>query len=134
MSSKLTKRGKLPKEEEKGNEQKGQDLKDETKVTRDKDCDRNEVPEYFARSRDSFLDDDQEETITRLKEQIKEYEKQIIMAEKTMKDKDSDKIETIKKITAILPTSPGPNLMRPRTPRAQDVAYQAIIEATNKEK
>ncbi len=72
MSSKLTKRGKLPKEEENGNEQKGQDLKDETKVTLDKDSDRNEVPEYFAQSRDSFLYADQEETITRLKEQIKE--------------------------------------------------------------
>ena len=70
MSSKLTKRVKLPKEEENGNEQKGQDPKDETKVTSDKDSERNEVPEYFARSRDSFLYDDQEETNTRLKEQI----------------------------------------------------------------
>ncbi len=55
MSSKLTKRVKLPKEEENGNEQKGQDPKDESKVTPDKECDRNEVPEYFARSRDSFV-------------------------------------------------------------------------------
>jgi hypothetical protein len=33
MSSKLTKRVKLPKEEENGNEPKGQDPKDESKVT-----------------------------------------------------------------------------------------------------
>jgi hypothetical protein len=134
MSSKLTKRVKLPKEEGNGNEQTGQDPKDETKVTPDKDSEKNEVPEYFARSRDSFLFEDQEETIMRLKEQIQDYEKQILLAEKTIKEKDNDKIETIKKITEILPASPGPNLMRPRTPRAQDVAYQAIVDATNKEK
>ena len=122
MASKLTKRVKLPKEEENGNEQKGQDPKDETKVTPDRENERNEVPEYFARSRDSFLYEDQEETITRLKEQIQEYEKQILIAEQTIKEKDNDKIETIKKITKILPASPGPNLMRPRTPRAQNVA------------
>ncbi len=69
-----------------------------------------------------------------MKERIQEYEKQILLAEETIKEKDNEKIETIKKITEILPTSPGPNLMSPRTPRAQDVAYQAIIEATNKEK
>ena len=72
MASKLTKRVKLPKEEENGNEQKGQDPKDETKVTPDRENERNKVPEYFARSRDSFLYEDQEETITRLKEQIQE--------------------------------------------------------------
>jgi hypothetical protein len=119
MSSKLTKRVKLPKEEENGNEQKGQDPKDETKVTPDKVSERDDVPEYFARSRDSFLYEDQEKTITRLKEQIQEYEKQILLAEKTIKEKDNDKIETIKKIKKILPASPGPNLILPRTPRAQ---------------
>ena len=85
MASKLTKRVKLPKEEGNGNEQTGQDPKDETKVTPDRENERNEVPEYFARSRDSFLYEDQEETITRLKEQIQEYEKQILLAEQTIK-------------------------------------------------
>ena len=38
------------------------------------------------------------------------------------------------RITEALPSTPGPNLMRPKTPRAQDIAYKAIIEATEKGK
>ncbi len=50
------------------------------------------------------------------------------------KEREDDKIEAIKRITEGLPISPGPNLMRPRTPRAQDMAYQAILEAAEKER
>ena len=56
------------------------------------------------------------------------------MAKETIKEQENEKIETLKKITEALPTTPGPNMMRPKTPRAQDVAYQAILEATKKEK
>jgi hypothetical protein len=69
-----------------------------------------------------------------MQEKIDEYERQMLIAKETIKEHENDKMETMKKITDALPTTPGPNMMRPKTPRAQDIAYQAILEATEKEK
>jgi hypothetical protein len=134
MNKQLAKKVKLPKEESNGNENKGRDPKEESSSTPDREEDKTDVPEYFARSRESFLFDEREETISRMQEKIDEYERQILMAKEIIKEQENDKIETIKKITAALPTSPGPNMMRPKTPIAQDLAYQAILEATEKKK
>jgi hypothetical protein len=56
---------------------------------------RTEIPEYFARSKESFIYDEREETISRTQERIDEYEKQIQMAKETIKEKEDDKIEAI---------------------------------------
>ncbi len=69
-----------------------------------------------------------------MQEKIDEYEKQIRIAKETIKEREDEKIESIKRITESLPISPGPNLMRPRVPRAQDLAYQAILEASEKKR
>ena len=74
------------------------------------------------------------ETIWKMQEKIDEYERQILRAKETLKEREDDKIDTIKRITEALPSTPGPNLMRPKTPRAQDIAYKAIIAATEKGK
>jgi hypothetical protein len=134
MSNKLTRKVKLPKEESSDNENKGRDPKDEPSSTPDRDEDKAEIPELFARSNERFFYDEKEETIWRMHEKIDEYEKQIQRAKETIKEQEDDKIETIKKITEALPSTPGPNLMRPKTPRAQDIAFKAILEATEKEK
>ncbi len=53
------------------------------------------------------------------------------MAREAIKEQGDDKIETIKKITEGLSIiSPGPNMMKPKTPRAQDIAF---IEAAEEE-
>jgi hypothetical protein len=132
--SKTTKKFTLPKEESNGITNKGRDPKDESSSTPDKEEERADIPEFFARSKDSFYYDEKEETIIRMQEKIDEYERQMLIAKEIIKEQENDKIKTIKKITEAFPTTPGPNLMRPKTPRAQDVAYQAIIEATEKEK
>jgi hypothetical protein len=134
MSSKLTKRVKLPEKESNGNKSKGRDPKDKTSSTPDRVEERTDIPEFFARSKESFIYDEKEETVSRMQERIDEYKKQIQMAKETIKEREDDKIEAIKRITEGLPISPGPNLMRPRTPRAQDMAYQAILEAAEKER
>ena len=137
MNSKQTKKVKLPEEEINGNKNKGRDPKEESSSTPDTEEERTHVPEYFARSKESFFYDEKEETIFRMQEKIDEYERQMLIAKQIIKEQENDKndkFETIKRITEALPTTPGPNLMRPKTPRAQDVAYQAIIEATEKEK
>ena len=134
MSGKQIKKVKLPEEESNGNKNKGQDPKDESSSTPDREEERTHVPEYFARPKESFFYDEKEETIFRMQEKIDEYERQILMAKETIREQENDKIETLKKITEALPTTPGPNMMRPKTPRAQNVAYQAILEATQKEK
>ena len=133
MSNKLTKRVKLPEEESNGNKSKGRDPKDESSSTPERVEDRTDIPEFFARSKESFIYDEKEETISRMQEKIDEYEKQIQIAKETIKEREEDKIEAIKRITESIPISPGPNMMRPRTPRAQDMAYQAIIEAAERE-
>jgi hypothetical protein len=132
--SKLTKKVKLPKEESNDNENKGRENKDESSSTPDREEDRTDIPELFARSNERFFYDEKEETIWKMQEKIDEYERQIQRAKETLKEQEDDKIETIKRITEALPSTPGPNLMRPKTPRAQDIAYKAIIEATEKEK
>jgi len=132
--SKTAKKVTLPKEENNGIANKGQDPKDESSSTPDKEEERTEIPEFFARSKESFFYDEKEETIIRMQEKIDEYERQMLIANETIKEQENDKIETIKRITETLPATPGPNMMRPRTPRAQDIAYKAIIEATAREK
>jgi hypothetical protein len=137
MNSKQTKKVKLPEEEINGNKNKGRDPKEESSSTPDTEEERTHVPEYFARAKENFFYDEKEETIVRMQEKIDEYERQMLIAKQIIKEQENDKndkFETIKRITEALPTTPGPNLMRPKTPRAQDVAYQAIIEATEKEK
>jgi hypothetical protein len=134
MNKQLAKKVKLPKEESNGNENKGRDPKEESSSTLDREEEKTDVPEYFARSRESILFDDREDTILRMQEKIDEYERQILIAKETIQEQENDNIETIKKITEALPTTPGLNMMRPKTPRAQDIAYQAILEATEKEK
>jgi hypothetical protein len=134
MNKQLAKKVKLQKEESNGNENKGRDPKEESSSTPDREEEKTDVPEYFARSRESLLFDDGEETILRMQEKIDEYERQILIAKETIQEEENDKIETIKKITEALPTTPGPNMMRPKTPRAQDIAYKAILEATEKGK
>ena len=74
MSNKLTKRVKLPEEESNGNKSKGRDPKDESSSTPERVEERTEVPEYFARSKESFIYDVREETISRMQEKIDEYE------------------------------------------------------------
>jgi hypothetical protein len=80
MSSKLTKRVKIPEEESNSNKNKGRDPKDETSSTPERVEDRTEIPEFFARSKESFIYDEKEETIFRMQENIDEYEKQIQIA------------------------------------------------------
>ncbi len=132
--SKIKKKVTLPKEENNGIANKGRDPKDESSSTPDNEKETTDIPEFFARSKESFFYDEKEETITRMQEKVDEYERQMLIAKEIIREQEQDKIETIKKITEALPTTPGPNLMRPKTPRAQDVAYQAIIEATEKRK
>ena len=132
--SKTAKKVTLPKEDNNGVTNKGQDPKYESSSTPDKEEERTEIPEFFARSKESFFYDEKEETIIRMQEKIDEYERQMLIANETIKEQENDKIETIKRITETLPATPGPNMMRPRTPRAQDIAYKAIIEATAREK
>jgi hypothetical protein len=134
MSNKLTKRVKLPEEESNGNKSKGRDPKDESSSTPERVKERTDIPEFFARSKESFIYDEKEETILRMQEEIDEYEKQIQIAKETIKEREDEKIKSIKRITESLPISPGPNLMRPRTPRVQAIAYQAILEAAEKER
>ena len=134
MATKLIKKVKLPKEESSDNENKGRDPKDEPSSTPDREEDRTDIPELFARSNERFFYDEKEETIWKMQEKIDEYERQIQRAKETLKEQEDDKIDTIKRITEALPSTPGPNLMRPKTPRAQDIAYKAIIEATEKGK
>jgi hypothetical protein len=81
------------------------------------------------RSKEIFFYDEKEETMLRMQKKIDEYERQMLIAKETIKEQENNKIETIKKITKALPTTPGHNMMRPKTPRAQ-----AIVEATEKEK
>jgi hypothetical protein len=109
--------------------------KDEPSSTPDRKEDKAEIPELFGRSNERFFYDEKEETIWRMQEKIDEYERQIQRAkEETIKEQEDDKIETIKKFTEALPSTPGPNLMRPKAPRAQDIACKAILEATEKER
>jgi hypothetical protein len=77
MSNKLTKRVKLLEEESNGNKSKGRDPKDESSSTPERVEERTEIPEFFARSKESFIYDEREETISRWQERIDEYEKQI---------------------------------------------------------
>jgi hypothetical protein len=137
MSNKLTKRVKLPEEESNCDKNKGRDPKDESSSTPERVEERKKEPISLNSSHDPekvSIYDEKEETISRMQEKIDEYEKQIQIAKETIKEREDDKIETIKRITEGLPISPGPNLMRPRTPRAQDMAYQAILEAAEKER
>ncbi len=109
----------LPKEESIDNENKGRDPKDEPSSTPDREG-KTEVPELFAKSNEHyFYEDEKAETIWIMQEKINEYERQIQRAKETLKEQEDDKIETIKRITEALPSTPGPNLMRPKTPRAQ---------------
>jgi hypothetical protein len=114
MSSKLTKRVKLPEEESNGNKSKGKDHKDETSSTPERVEERTKIPEFFARSKESFNYYEKEETIFRMQEKIDEYEKHIQIAKETIKEQEDDKIEAIKKITESLPRTPGQNLMKQR--------------------
>jgi hypothetical protein len=93
MSSKLTKRVKLPEEESNGNKIKGRDPKDETSSTPERVEERTEIPEFFARSKEIFIYDEREETISRMQERIDEYERQIQMAKETIKEREDDRIE-----------------------------------------
>jgi hypothetical protein len=119
MSSKLTKRVKLPEEESNGNKSKGRDPKEESSSTPEIVEERTDIPEFFARSKESFIYDEKEETISRMQEKIDEYEKQMQIAKETIKEQEEDKIEAIKRITESLHISPGPNMMRPKTPRCE---------------
>ena len=104
--SKTAKKVTLPKEENNGMANKEQDPKDESSSTSDKDEERTDIPEFFARSKESFFYDEKEETIIRMQEKIDEYERQMLIAKETMKEQENDKIETIKRITEALPTTP----------------------------
>ena len=55
MNSKQTKKVKLPEEESNGRKNKGQDPKDETSSTPDREEEITHVPEYFARPKESFF-------------------------------------------------------------------------------
>jgi hypothetical protein len=112
MSSKLTRKVKLPKEESSDNENKGRDPKDEPSSTPDREEDKAEIPELFARSNERFFYDEKEETIWRMQEKIDEYERQIQRAKETIKEQEDDKIATIKKITEALPR-PGEEIFDP---------------------
>ncbi len=98
MSKQLTKKVKLPQEENNGKENKGRDPKDESSSTPDREEERTDVPECFARSKEIFFYDEKEETILRMQEKIDEDERQMLIAKETIKEQENDKIETIKKI------------------------------------
>jgi hypothetical protein len=110
MSGKQIKKVKLPEEEINGNKTKGRDPKEESSSTSDTEEERTHVPEYFARSKESFFYDEKEETIVRMQEKIDEYERQMLIAKQIIKEQENDKndkFETIKRITEALPTTPG---------------------------
>ena len=91
MNKQLAKKVKLPKEENNGNENKGPDPKDESSSTPDREGERTEVPEYFARPKESFSYDEKEETIFRMQEKIDEYERQMLIAKQIIKEQENDK-------------------------------------------
>jgi hypothetical protein len=72
MSKQLAKKVKLPKEENNGNKNKGPDPKDESSSTPDREGERTDVPEYFARPKESFFYDEKEETIFRMQQEKKQ--------------------------------------------------------------
>ena len=104
--NKTTKKVTLPKEENNGIANKGRDPRDESSSTPDNEKERTDIPEFFARSKESFFYDEKEETIIRMQEKIDEYERQMLIAKETMKEQENDKIKTIKRITEALPTTP----------------------------
>ena len=55
MNSKQTKKVKLPEEESNGYKNKGRDPKDESSSTPDREGERADVPEYFAKTKESFF-------------------------------------------------------------------------------
>ena len=74
MATKLIKKVKLPKEESSDNENKGRDPKDEPSSTPDREEDRTDILELFARSNERFFYDEKEETIWKMQEKIDEYD------------------------------------------------------------
>ncbi len=78
MSSKLIKRVKLPEKESNGNKSKGRDPKDETSSTPERVEERTDIPEFFARSKESSSTMRKKKQFQECKKRyIDEYEKQI---------------------------------------------------------
>jgi hypothetical protein len=74
---------------------------------------------------------EKEEEIQRLQERVMKRDEQLEQAKEALQESEDNQAEVIRVTTENLPQqSPGPNIFKPRTPRPQDVTYQAIVEST----
>ncbi len=91
--SKLTRKVKLPKEESNDNENRGRDPKDEPSSTPDRNEDKAEFPELFAKSNERFFYDEKEETIWKMQERLTTMKGKYNVPKKRSKSKKTTKLK-----------------------------------------
>jgi hypothetical protein len=118
---------------------KSKDVKNEN--SKETEANESSTPEISARSRISLdgtmaqREDEKEEQILQLQALLREQSQQLEETQQALRNSQTERQETSQafaevsqKLSNSIPLTPGPNLNKPRQPRPQDLAYQAMIQ------
>ena len=99
------------------------------------------TPEIALRSRQSLEDyagnreDGNEREMERMNEQVLQQEKELFELREALRESQIERQATSnayremsEKLSNSIPLTPGPNINKPRVPRPQDTAYQAVMQ------
>ena len=103
------------------------------------------TPEIALRSRQSLEDyagnreDGNEREMERMNEQVLQQEKELLELREALRESQIERQATSnayremsEKLSNSIPLTPGPNINKPRVPRPQDTAYQAVMQSKEK--
>ncbi len=104
------------------------------------------TPEISARTRQSLEEysaskqDDKDKRIEMMTEHFTQQQKELKELKEALRESQEQRqatslayIEVSQKLTNSVPITPGPNINRPRIPRPQDAAYQAVMQSKRNE-
>ncbi len=104
------------------------------------------TPEISARTRQSLEEysaskqDDKYKRIEMMTERFTQQQKELEELKEALRESQEQRqatplayIEVSQKLTNSVPITPGPNINRPRIPRPQDAAYQAVMQSKRNE-
>ena len=99
------------------------------------------TPEIIARSRKSLEglslgnDDERDQQMDYITEQYSQQQKELEELKEALKESQEQRQATSiayremsERLTNSVPITPGPNINKPRVPRPQDTAYQAVMQ------
>ena len=104
------------------------------------------TPEIIARSRKSLEglslgnDDERDQQMDYITEQYSQQQKELEELKEALKESQEQRQATSiayremsERLTNSVPITPGPNINKPRVPRPQDTAYQAVMQQKENE-